>query len=96
MATIQVQAPLGDLSFSHSGREVKVSGNPDAVMDWKRQNDGVLYGAFGHIFRQNNCALSDVCAMLLDVYGPQRVTLSEAVKKQCTEELRSIPKDAIP
>lgn len=96
MAKFQVSAPLGDLVFSHAGRTLTVRGNKDAVRDWHHQNERVLYGAFGHIFRQKDCSLGDVYSMLLDVYGSKRVELAREVESDVRRELRSIPKGAIP
>jgi len=96
VATFQVSAPLGDLVFLHAGRTLTISGNRDAVRDWRYQNERVLHGAFGHVFREKDCSLSDVYSMLLDVYGPQRVELTREVVAEVRRELRSIPKGAIP
>lgn len=82
--------------FSHAGRTLTVSGDGDAVRDWRYQNGRVLYGAFGHIFKEKDCSLGDVYSMLLDVYGPQMVAVGAEVKADIQRELRSIPKGAIP
>lgn len=96
MARFEVSAPLGELVFSHTGRTLTVSGDPDAVRDWKHRYRRVLYGAFGHIFKEKDCALSDVSAMLMDAYGSQRVKTGSDVSERVRRELRSIPKGAIP
>lgn len=91
-----VETKLGGLTFTHDQNRVQVTGDRDARADWQYRYGEVLYGAFGHIFDVDDCAVCDVLQALLASYGSQSLVISKLTEAKCRKELRSIPPDAIP
>lgn len=91
-----VATKLGKLTFTHDQSRVQVTGDMDARADWQYRYGEVLYGAFGHIFNVNDCAVCDVLQVLLTSYGSQSLVTSKLTEAKCRKELRSTPPGAIP
>ncbi len=96
MDYFSVKTKLGDLTFKHEQNRVTVTGSMDALADWWYRYGQILYGAFGHVFKVDNCSVCDVYAALTASYGSKQLTVSDLTKEKCNKQLRSIPPELIP